>query len=658
MAYLGNDLQVAFPTYRNIDDISGSFNGVTTSFPLTVGGVAPIPAPLNSQQCLISVNGVVQRPDDSGAEGFLLSGGNIVFASAPAGGVDFFGVILAGADYINIGANFPSGTALVPSITFDSDLDTGIYNPAGNQIGFTTAGVQRLVINSSGQVSGGLGSATTPAFSFLSDPNTGIYSPGADQVAVATNGTGRLFVDASGRVGIGTASPSFNLDVTGTFRSTGEGRFDNGINLKTATLNYIYFDDAISFTRNGTGERLRITSAGLVGIGTSSPATTLEANDANCIVKAKGTAGYGAFYAEGSTGSPAFYFFAVNGTETARLLSDSSNYLAFGTGSSGTERARIDSSGRLLVGTSSSRSLSGNVGTLQIEGTTNYQVAAVTTNTNDAYGSYVVLTKSRGTSLGSNAIVQNNDSLGGILFNGTDGANAQYAAQIQAYVDGTPGTNDMPGRLVFSTTADGASSPTERMRIDNGGAVSIGTTGAPGFTVFGVAFGRAGNTGMLEQSRNVSGSTAAAAFGGNAGVVYVMGDGDLENTNNRYTGISDIKFKQNIEDASSQWDDIKSIQVRKYELIANPDRKHIGCVAQELEQVCPGLVIEREDQEGEPYKSVAYSVLYMKAVKALQEAIGRIETLEGMVAVNNITIDEQQHQLSTLAARLTALESA
>jgi hypothetical protein len=200
VAYLGNDLQVAFPTYRNIDDISGSFNGVTTSFPLTVDGVAPIPAPVNSQQCLISVNGVVQRPDDSGAEGFLLSGGNIVFASAPAGGVDFFGVILAGADYINIGANFPSGTALVPSITFDSDLDTGIYNPAGNQIGFTTAGVQRLVINSSGQVSGGLGSATTPAFSFLSDPNTGIYSPGADQVAVATNGAGRLFVDASGHV--------------------------------------------------------------------------------------------------------------------------------------------------------------------------------------------------------------------------------------------------------------------------------------------------------------------------------------------------------------------------------------------------------------------------------------------------------------------------
>jgi hypothetical protein len=300
VAYLGNDLQVAFPTYRNIDDISGSFNGVTTSFPLTVGGVAPIPAPLNSQQCLISVNGVVQRPDDSGAEGFLLSGGNIVFASAPAGGVDFFGVILAGADYINIGANFPSGTALVPSITFDSDLDTGIYNPAGNQIGFTTAGVQRLVINSSGQVSGGLGSATTPAFSFLSDPNTGIYSPGADQVAVATNGTGRLFVDASGNIGHKSTPASWDPDSgLSAIQLNGYGAIWNYYNNVQLAFNtyqsstgdkYLTTDEAAKYTLDSGGnhvwytassgsanaavtfsERVRITNAGLVGIGTSQP---------------------------------------------------------------------------------------------------------------------------------------------------------------------------------------------------------------------------------------------------------------------------------------------------------------------------------------------------------------------------------------------------
>jgi len=217
VAYLGNDLQVAFPTYRNIDDISGSFNGVLASFPLTVNGVAPIPAPVNSQQCLISVNGVVQRPDDSGTEGFRLSNGNIVFASAPAGGVDFFGIILAGADYVNIGANFPSGTAAVPSISFDSDLDTGVYNPAANQLGITTGGTARLIIDASGQIrASSLGSAGAPVITFDSDSNTGIYSPGADQLAVSTNGTQRLLFESGGDINIPDAGDITVGTTTGT----------------------------------------------------------------------------------------------------------------------------------------------------------------------------------------------------------------------------------------------------------------------------------------------------------------------------------------------------------------------------------------------------------------------------------------------------------
>jgi uncharacterized coiled-coil protein SlyX len=53
-----------------------------------------------------------------------------------------------------------------------------------------------------------------------------------------------------------------------------------------------------------------------------------------------------------------------------------------------------------------------------------------------------------------------------------------------------------------------------------------------------------------------------------------------------------------------------------------------------------------------------YTEVIPLLVAALKESKERIETLEGMAAVNNITIDEQQHQLATLAARLTALESA
>jgi hypothetical protein len=302
-------------------------------------------------------------------------------------------------------------------------------------------------------------------------------------------------------------------------------------------------------------------------------------------------------------------------------------------GSAPADSVNIDASGKLLVGTSATDTVGVGSGGAQLQSVAANPFSAARFS-NDAFGCVVAIGKSRGASAGSYTVVQNNDILGEIRFAGADGTDLQtVGAQINAEVDGTPGANDLPTRLVCSTTADGASSPTERMRITNQGAVSIGTTGNPGISTFGIAFGRAGNTGLIEQSRNVSGSSVAAAFGGNAGLVYVMGDGDLENTNNRYTGISDIKFKQNIGDASSQWDDIKSIQVRKYELIANPDRKHIGCVAQELEQVCPGLVIEREDRKRRAaVQGVKAGTLPYMLSKALQEAMERIETLEAEVA--------------------------
>ena len=74
--------------------------------------------------------------------------------------------------------------------------------------------------------------------------------------------------------------------------------------------------------------------------------------------------------------------------------------------------------------------------------------------------------------------------VGQITFQANDGTEFVESASIQAFVDGTPGTNDMPGRLVFSVTADGAASPTEALRISNdrsitvsdGGNVVLGTT--------------------------------------------------------------------------------------------------------------------------------------------------------------------------------------
>lgn len=98
--------------------------------------------------------------------------------------------------------------------------------------------------------------------------------------------------------------------------------------------------------------------------------------------------------------------------------------------------------------------------------------------TNDTSASYILLSKDR-----AGAIVVSNDNVGTVQWSGFDGTNYISTAAIRSDVDGTPGTNDMPGRLVFSTTADGASTPTERMRIDSAGRVGIGATPSAGLNV-------------------------------------------------------------------------------------------------------------------------------------------------------------------------------
>ena len=131
----------------------------------------------------------------------------------------------------------------------------------------------------------------------------------------------------------------------------------------------------------------------------------------------------------------------------------------------------VDTSQRLLIGTTSSKVASGNFhANLQVEGTSANAAIRVTRNTNTGDPGYIILSKSRGTSVGSNTIVQDGDHLGRIRFAGADGTDhIPMGAQIEATVDGTPGANDMPGRLTFHTTSDGSDSPTERLRIDSNG---------------------------------------------------------------------------------------------------------------------------------------------------------------------------------------------
>ena len=128
--------------------------------------------------------------------------------------------------------------------------------------------------------------------------------------------------------------------------------------------------------------------------------------------------------------------------------------------------------------------------------------------------------------------------------------------------------------------------------------------------------------------------------------MYIRNDGDLENSNNSYGPLaSDERLKQDIVDAGSQWEDIKNIRIKKFRFKHDPKGSlQIGPIAQELALVSPNLIKRRpatEEQvndttndlvEGDEVLTFKASILYMKAVKALQEAIDRIETLESKVS--------------------------
>jgi len=232
---------------------------------------------------------------------------------------------------------------------------------------------------------------------------------------------------------------------------------------------------------NGS-ERMRLTSAGNVGIGTTSPEAQLHiaANNDSPITTGIRVA---------RTTIPGQYVnlnYAV-GLATLTAVDTVSGVPAFKfqtstNGSTTTERARIDSSGRLLVGTSTARAnFTGGTRTssFQVEGTSlNDSALSILRNSNDTGQSGIYLAKSRSTTVGDATpdIVADGDSLGTIFFQGADNTNFVSSASITAQVDGTPGANDMPGRLVFSTTADGAASPTERMRITSDGYVRLASS--------------------------------------------------------------------------------------------------------------------------------------------------------------------------------------
>jgi hypothetical protein len=423
-----------------------------------------------------------------------------------------------------------AGTAAAPGVFFSGDTNTGIYSPGADQLAVATNGTGRLFVDSAGDV--GIGISVPTAQLHVANVGTNdsfiVEDSGSDATPFRIDSSGGVFTGSQLVVGaqeaysdgnstIGRAQiNSAGLNNSRTFSHIhwgGNPRFRHcstpsttlGTHTISALSNVIgahefYASDGVNFIPSASiqstvdatpsvgvvpgnltfstapagtlTERLRITSAGLVGIGTTSPASPLH-----IVNSSAGTAN--GIELNNFTGDSSYVKSGRGLTLAADFDSNSSgdqSYISFETDA--VERVKINSVGRLLVGTSSARESRLGLSTYQTQFQLESEDTAAglaTSRFNDATGSsFVNLQKGRGT-IASPAAVIDDDATGTIVFSGWDGAAFTNSALIKSEVDGTPSTDDMPGRLVFSTTADGDSSVTERMRIHSDGNVSIGS---------------------------------------------------------------------------------------------------------------------------------------------------------------------------------------
>ena len=494
-----------------------------------------------------------------------------------------------------------------------------------------TATIPTLTVSTSAGIP--LGSAASPTLFFTGDTNTGLYSPGADQVALTTGGTGRLFINSSGSVGIGTSSPISLLHVAGAEGTYGQLRIQGVGTGQSAILAFstasngrgIYLDENDSNKlkiyagagRGAAGE-VTIDNSGRLGIGTTSPADTLHVRG-----PVSGT----------------ILNLDRAGSYSWKLGQSSGSDLTF-TGDT-SERVRFTSDGKVLVGTSSARANFFNTtltAGLQVEGTGGSTARAglsVVNNDSSNNPAYIVLGRSASATLGSNTTVASGDWIGSLSFQGADGSELVEAASIQAWVDAAPGANDMPGRLVFSTTADGASSPTERFRVNSNGQLCINTTTATtgiGHRVF----IEDGSTYAPMGVNNTAGGTSSS----NNIVIYRAGTqvGSITTTNTAtaYNTSSDYRLKENVVSLTGASDRVNQLQVHRFNFIADPDRTVDGFIAHEAQAVVPECVTGEKDavdDEGNPvYQGIDQSKLVPLLTAALQEALAEIKILKTKVA--------------------------
>ena len=568
--------------------------------------------------------------------------GNATLGSATISGVlsyddvtnvDSVGIITARSDL-----------SIADKIIHTGDTNTAIRFPAADTVSVETAGSECLRIESSGRVkvkAGRLlvqdsssGNSDTDGLALFSISNTGyLWNYENSPLLIATNGTERMRIDSSGNVGINKTNPQHALVVgSGTddalnvdTQAAGGGvvlrSYDDGTtDYEPLGIAAEYVNFYIRTGVNSSSEKLRIDSSGRLLVGTTAQSLT-----ANFVVQGQSSNAAIGGYMRLQTGTSVTDDHALGTISFGDASHNGANIQArgdmswspFGKGSSlrfsttgqsqtgPQERMRIDSSGRLLIGTTIAYSSDDS---LVIQKT-------------DAGGRIGLQHSSTGQ-------VTTGEELGRISFYSNDG-DLNPSASIIAAADLDHAAGDKPGRLVFSTTADNASSPTERMRITSSGKVVVSSTT---YTNHNSAQFLAVGNGSHAPMATLAPSTASYTNiffrnpNGNVGSITTNG------TATTYSTSSDYRLKENVVDIADGITRVKKLSPKRFNFIADNTVTVDGFLAHEAQTIVPeavtGTYNEVDNDGNDVMQGIDQAKLVPLLTAALQEAIAKIETLE------------------------------
>ena len=447
------------------------------------------------------------------------------------GGTDkyIFGVDDSDSDYLKISVGGTLG-ANVGEYGFYDGYGFSVVAPEANEARFylaadnadDAADVWRLVSNTTGGFELGARTSGTSALPANSD-----------------TWTERMVIDSSGYVGIGTAAPTERLHVYQSGDGDWVGRFSqacvtgHGLIVQHAGSSASYYGFAV---HDGTNFDFVVKTDGKAGIGTTVPSSLLDVScntgynpgfvevltlthdqsgsaaaddngpviifDYNTSSGRYNMGGIKAGMYDGGLESRLYIQAAGTGGALTNIITvDGQNVVGIGTESPAarlhvdgglcvatgpirftsdtciTGNTSISNGYGLIVGHTSQVNIGGVVPEAQVLGTggADSQLALGMFSTGGG-GPQLTFVRSRNGTIGSNTIVQDGDpvvQIAGYADDGTDYVSS--VGHIGIAIDGTPGSNDTPGRITFSTTPDGAEAVVERMRIDNAGNVGIGT---------------------------------------------------------------------------------------------------------------------------------------------------------------------------------------